>query len=202
MRRKILQHKKQFVCRCVRCRAPDWSAQVRASWFIARHCPNCSHRRCSNAQVPCPGCHPRTPNGHIPIDDPILFSPEAHRGGASHVHYVRRDAEPEEVTTACPVAGAKEAPAKPGVWRCTHCSRTWSASEVFPTGAAFEEDIEQARACPISVSTANLLASSSHRSRSWFPAPARHLPGASPWVLPRGSRRRKAPSRRRRSHRY
>ncbi|KOO30837.1 set domain-containing protein [Chrysochromulina tobinii] len=28
MRRRILQHKKQFVCRCARCEAPDWNTQV------------------------------------------------------------------------------------------------------------------------------------------------------------------------------
>ena len=26
---RILQHKKQFVCRCARCVAPDWNTQVR-----------------------------------------------------------------------------------------------------------------------------------------------------------------------------
>ena len=133
MRRKILLHKKQFVCRCTRCRAPDW-----------------------NSQVPCPGCHPRTPDGRLPTDDPALFSLAAHRGGASRVHYARREAEGpnEEVEAASTVTGDQEAGGqvagggvagrRPSAWRCTHCLRTWTASDVFPSGSAMqEEEIEQ-----------------------------------------------------------
>ena len=131
MRRKVLARKKQFVCRCAQCRAPDW-----------------------NAQVPCPGCHPRTPGGHLPADDPLLFSLEAHRGAAPSVHYARRDADaaaaPEIAASVAADNTHKAAGGGGGVgsgvlWRCAHCSRTWSAAQVFPSSvAAAEEEAEEA----------------------------------------------------------
>jgi hypothetical protein len=115
MRRRNLQIKKEFMCRCTRCLAPDW-----------------------NSQVPCPGCHPRDPNGRLPQDDRCLFSLQAHLGGARGVHYARRDgAKDGDEDLTGPAASRATEP-----WRCIHCSRVWTSADVFPSGDEIEERLE------------------------------------------------------------
>ena len=103
-RQLLLQRKKQFFCGCSRCCGPDWSSQV-----------------------PCPGCHPRGPDGFLPTGDgdgdegDDLFSLEAH--AARRVHYARRDAVCVDASSANQGDG----------WQCEHCKRRWTSEQMFPT---------------------------------------------------------------------
>ena len=105
-RQHVLRRKKLFSCRCSRCLGPDL---------------------CS--AVPCPGCHPRDSNGHLPLG--LL---------AAHVHYAMAGRRTEGAAAAG--GGGCAAPGRDGDdgdddggdvrWHCSWCSRSFDARLVFP----------------------------------------------------------------------
>ena len=115
MRRSLLQMQKLFLCRCERCRAPDWSTQV-----------------------PCPSCHPRSgEDGMLPIDviidddeddddDEIEGSNDGGDGpkpATGRVRYVVSTADGSETTSA--EEGA--------CWRChSGCGGSFTSASCFP----------------------------------------------------------------------